>query len=204
MFMIKYIFIAIVVVSSFSCATSYKKVDPSISTVYNLVSLDSVDYGFDENHFKAYGKKRYAKKAERKNLSMVAFKITNNQTDTLLPIRDLNFLHGGSIIKPLSSRQTQKEIKQPELIHFGWYLLALPFPAVIDAIGPFTQLPIALIAGNYNLFRAGAANRKLMENLQRDDIMYRQIPPGETSYGFICYPVKTTGDIAIEMKAKKK
>jgi hypothetical protein len=202
--MIKHILITIVILASFSCATSYKKVDPSSSNLYNLVDLDSIEYGFDENHFKAYGKKRYYKKAVRKNLSMVAFKITNNQTDTLLLIRDLNFLNNGTIVKPLSSRQAQKEIKQPELIHFGWYLLALPFPAVIDAVGPFTQLPIALIAGNYNLFRAGAANRKLMENLRRDDIMYRQIPPGETSYGFICYPVKTTGDIAIEMKAKKK
>jgi hypothetical protein len=201
--MIKYILIAVIIVSTFSCATPYKKVDPSTSTLYKLVSLDSIDYGFDENHFKAYGKKRYAKKTARKNLSMVAFKIKNHQTDTLIPIRDLNFLLGGANMKPLSSRQAQKEIKQPEIIHFGWYLLAMPFPFIVDGIGPFTQVPIALVAANYNLFRAGAANRKLMENLRRDDIMYRPIAPGETSYGFICFPIKTTGDIAVEMRAKK-
>lgn len=174
----------------FSCATGYKNVAPDTEGghFYQEFTLDSISYGYDVDLFKTQAKKRYVKKAERQGVDIIGFKITNHSAvDTLRPIRDLRFYIGEKVVKPLTTKETQKLVKQGEVAHFAWYLIALPIPSVIDVVGPFVQVPIALIIANYNLFRSGSENRRFMGNLKDNEVMYKNIPPGETIYGMVSF-----------------
>lgn len=200
----KYILMALVAMLSFSCATTYRAVDPQKSNYYTEMEIDSIKYGFDKETFQLQAKKRYAKKARKKDVSIVGFYVENNTADTLLPIRDLTFQHGGKNIKPMPLKEAHVAVSQGEILHFLWYAIAIPIPAVVDAIGsPFIQAPVALITGNYNMFMAGAANRKFRENLQRDNIVYRKIPPGESMYGLVSFNQTIISDLTIQ-RAKKR
>lgn len=173
-----------------NCASGYKLINPE---TINYKSGDqeegvSLQYKYDLLD------KKYAKKEVKKDVKLVAIKVTNN-TD-----RDLTFgneikltYENGNQVLVMDNTKVFKDLKQSPATYL-FYLLLTPInlytSSSSDGYNEDTNsFPIGLIVGpglaGGNMIAAGSANKKFETELLTYDINGTVIPKGETRYGLI-------------------
>ncbi|MFO7863851.1 MAG: hypothetical protein R6U85_07610 [Salinivirgaceae bacterium] len=191
-----------IVFSLTGCAVRYKRISPTILDYdsHNLKNGISIAYKFDV--LKIRGNQRYARKARKKNVKLIAVKITNN-TDSIINIgKQAAFFSGENLVQPMEPLDTKETIKQSGAVYLPYFLLSFlrlytsdgnsvkSYPIGL-AIGP------ALAVGNMSI--AGSANKKLFNELNDFNILRRDIKQGETVYGIIGVRSMPYGEFSLKL-----
>lgn len=174
-----------------SCASGYKTIGPS-ELAYNSVAKEeglSMEYKYD------LLRKKYAKKEKKKDVRLVAVKITNNTSKNLTFGEDffLSYENGGQVLI-MPTDKVFSSLKQHPATHL-FYLLLSPLTLYTSNTNSYgysetsSSFPIGLIIGPGlaagNLIAASSANKKFKKELQEHQLQGKVIPKGETVYGLI-------------------
>lgn len=175
-----------------SCAATYKPIMPerlnyNAHDVQNGISLS---YKYDV--LRERGNRRYANKEEKKDVRIVAVKVTNNSDSDLIIGRNTAFFSGSTQLFPLEANVAQRMIRQSSASYLPYLLLTFVNLTVIKKDGYKTTqdvYPIGLALGPGitigNMAVASSANGNLLRDLMANDLFDKKIKPGETMYGII-------------------
>ncbi|HET7361522.1 MAG TPA: hypothetical protein VFI78_06285 [Salinimicrobium sp.] len=160
-----------------SCAYGYRTINPK-SLEYNSNASDNgvyFEYKYDLLH------KNYSKKEEKKDIRLVAVKVTNNSGRDLVFGSDIKLIYDdGTGLILLDNEKTYRKLKQKPAI----YLLYLPL-----ALVNINSFPVGLVIGpglaGTNFIIASSANKNFKEELNKYWIKGKVIDNGETSFGLI-------------------
>jgi hypothetical protein len=202
------ILLFVFVVSLIGCAASYKPINPQ-SISYNSHDVqDGVSISYKYDVLAEKGNRKYANKEEKKNVKLIAVKITNN-TDSIINIgRDAIFYSGHTPLVPMDPSAVKQTIQQIVPAYLPYALLTfltLNVTSGSSSEGYSTEsYPIGLAIGPTitigNMALAGASNKKLYEELTVYNLLNKDIKSGETVYGII--GLKDTGYVPITVKIK--
>jgi len=215
-----FLLIAILIISS--CARPYRKINMTSipfkeNRVENKISY-SVRQGLMYNTRNFF----YAKKEQKKDLSLMAIKIIN-KSELPININDLQFSCGASVpIAPIRKEDYYNAIKQKAGLYWLYSVgfMVYPKPAVtkdpvtgVQTNQPnnpkkfikngkqYIPLPFGLpvAAANYGI--AYRANKKLKNDLEYLDLANKVIQPGDSIFGILSFKgVANCGDIFITVK----
>jgi hypothetical protein len=168
----------------FSCASSYKPLQPNYSLYSNTTKLEGIDFSYRLGVLREKGNKKYAKREDRKAIRLASVKITNNTPSAFVIGQDVGFYTGNSEFILLDPKTLHKELKQgvPEYL---LYLLLTPmqFHSGDDST------PIGLVIGPGlalgNMLGAGGANQNFLKELNTFNVINKTVEPGQTVYGII-------------------
>ncbi len=174
-----------------SCAAGYKPVNPANTTYYstNVIPEATISYKHD------ILKGKYSRKEDRKNIRLVAVKITNTSTNDLVFGKDLLLTNEeGKTLSVLDPDSVYKSLKQLPGTHF-LYLLLTPinfYTYDTDRYGNqivTSSTPIGYVIGPGlslgNFLVARKTNIKFKQHLSENYLDNRTIKPGETIHGFV-------------------
>jgi hypothetical protein len=137
--------------------------------------------------------KKYAKKEGKKDVRLVAIKVTNNSGRDLIFGRDMTLIYADDKqVFVMDHQATFKSLKQSPASYL-WYLLLTPINFTTSSSNgtssSSSSFPAGLIIGpglaGGNMIAAGSANKKFKQELMEFDINDATIPQGETRYGLI-------------------
>lgn len=168
-----------------SCAQSYYTLNPARIVYTATNNLENISLSYRYNILEEKGNKKISKNESRRNFKLVAVKITNN-TDTVINIgKNAAFFNGNSIAYPMETISIKNNLQQSVASHL-LYLLLSPLTLSLNDSNPF---PIGLILGpaisGGNMVVAAKANKNLYKDLEKYDIIFRNIKPGETVFGLV-------------------
>lgn len=159
-----------------SCASYYRAIQPEVINFPPKNTPEKVEIAYRYDVLREVGNKKYVNSEYKKNIKIVAVKLTNN-TNAPINTNDIEFYLNDSKIVLLSPYEIQTRIKQSSgaycLYFIGCLSLAPLDIAVFGAIG----------VGN--IIVASEANKKLYNELLRYDISNREIEKGESVVGII-------------------
>lgn len=174
-----------------SCASGYRTITPENLT-YNSQHLEeniSLEYKYD------LLRKKYAKKEKKKDVRLVAIKITNNSEKDLIFGQDIWLTYKNNsqvLIMPID--KTFQSLKQHPVTYLP-YLLLTPLNIYTTTVNSYgvqetsSSFPAGLIIGpglaGGNLIAAASANKKFKNELRENNLQGARIPKGETVYGLI-------------------
>lgn len=169
----------------FGCARGYRTINPTRIIYSPSNNLDDIALEYRYDIFNDAGNKKIIKKEQKKNIKLVAVKITNN-TDKVINIGgNAAFFNGNSMLYPLDAISIKKNLKQSTPSYL-LYLLLSPLTLSVNGSDPF---PIGLILGpaisGGNMLIASNANNNFYKELVEYDILHRDIEPGKTVFGLV-------------------
>lgn len=191
-----------------SCAATYKPINPP-SINYGAHDLqDGIELSYQYDVLRGKGDNKYANKEYKKNIKVVAVRITNF-TDTTINIgRDLVFYSGSNQIFLLEPTAIKNSIKQHTPAYLPFLLLTFLNLTVTHNTPTSTSTevyPIGLFIGPTvtagNMAVANSANNKLLNELIDYNIFNKELKKGETTYGIIGF--KEIGYNPLSVRLKK-
>ncbi len=171
------------------CAAPYKQINPqSLNySAHDLVDNISISYQYDVLYYRA--NKKYAKKEQKRDLKLIAVKITNNSDTSITIGKDAFFYGGDNKIVPVEPIIIKKELGQSTPIYLLYGLLSFLQIYQYDKNGNVSSTPIGLVIGPPiaigNMAMAGSANKKFYMELLDYNTNQRIIQSGETFYGLV-------------------
>ncbi len=197
----------LILIISTSCASGYRTIETSELSFNSQHSEGglSLEYKYD------LLRKKYAKKEKKKDVRLVAVKISND-TDQDLKFGEDFFLSykNGSQALIMPKEDVFKNLKQQPASHLA-YLLLTPLTFSTTSTNSYGEtevsnaFPIGLIIGPGiaagNLIAASSANKKFKKELEENDLTGKVIPKGETVYGLI--GIRTNTYDALELHFAK-
>ena len=195
-------------ISLTSCASGYKKIAPK-EINYLSTNIDNgvkLEYKYDLLH------KKYAKKEEKKDVKLVAVKITNESDKDLMFGKDtkLTFENGKEVFV-MENERVFKALKQSPASYL-FYLLLSPINIYTTKTtydngynqDSSSSFPIGIILGpgiaGGNMIAASSANAKFKSELMVNNINGTVIRIGETKYGLI--GIKSNSFEALKIKVE--
>ncbi len=187
------------------CAGTYKPINPRILNYNYTENGNGVALSYQYDMLLVRKNKRYAKKEVKKNMRVVAVKVTNH-TDSLLSFAsDLSWHLGGRETIPVEPVVVGRKIKQT----VPTYLL-LSFLNVrntrtdMTSQGPVTRttlyLPTGFAMAGGNMIVAATANARFRRELNEYNLSGQKLLPGETRYGLVTF--QTLGSEPVELRIK--
>lgn len=201
---IKLTLLVTVVVLMNSCASGYKEINPQS---INYSSRDESNYVKLEYKYNILKNNKYQKKEKKNNLKLVALKITNNSTESVVFGRDVKLTNqNGSELPILQNDVVYKSLKQKPGTYL-WYLLLSFFTYQEINNGVVTKtIPVGLVAGagiaGGNMIVSSSANDRFKTELSAYDLTGKTISPGKSIYGVV--GVFTNSYDVIKVKVTKK
>ncbi|WP_300599619.1 hypothetical protein [Niabella sp.] len=173
----------------FSCASGYKAIHPE--KLQYIQSREDSILAYKENVLQTARNRKFVNKEIKKELQVVAVRITNTTNNTLLYNANYKIYAGGNEIQLLDPAMAGKKIKQNAGLHL-LYLLLTPMRLNIATTSSNESIPIGLVVGpvlaGTNIAIAASANKNFRNELAYFDITSKQIQPGQTVYGLITLP----------------
>jgi len=197
----KLLFLLITIVSLTSCASGYKIIEPE---TLNFLSQHEDQNVKLEYKYNLLGKK-YKKKEEKKEIKLVAIKVTNNSNRDVVFGRDaLVTFENGYEVSIYDEIQSFKMLKQSPATHL-FYLLLSPLQLYTNnGTTGGSGFPIGLILGpgitGTNMIIAGSANKKFKKDLEKYNLQGISIKIGETKYGILAIQSKGYEGLKIKVK----
>lgn len=197
------IFIGAILFSS--CAANYKTVRPNALNYNNISSDSSLTFSYKYDVLMEAGNKRYAKKEQKKNVKVVAVKITNNTPNDLTFSSDIKLYSGMQEAVLVDPVVVHKELKQTVPTYLLYALFTSMRIYISNGDGVKT-IPIGLLLGPGlaigNMVEAGSSNTRLRNDMLRYNILNKTIKPGETVTGLI--GLREIGFNPLSVKLNKK
>lgn len=166
-----------------SCAGGYELVKPQHIVYETTQALSDITISYKYNVLEDYGNKKYAKKERKKGLQLVALKVVNHSSDTLVFSRDIQIFANKDYIIPIESEVMFKQFKQHPFMHLLYSLIWVNFSNGDQYQSRSIPVPVGLFIGVGNLGIAASANKKFMRELYEFKVLHRKIAPGETAFG---------------------
>lgn len=176
------------VILSTGCAVTYKQINPK-SLNYNATSHQKgIEISYKYDVLREKGNSRYAKKEIKKGVKLVAVKITNN-TDSIINIgRDVIFYSGNNPISPMEPRVISSYLSQITPSYLPYLLLTFTNLYVSNGY-TIESYPIGLILGPLitigNVSVAASSNKAFLNELNKFNLINKDVNKGETVYGII-------------------
>ncbi|GAA4278564.1 hypothetical protein [Aquimarina mytili] len=189
-----------------SCATGYVNINPKNQNYASSDEQNNVKIEYKYNVLK----KKYAKKELKKNINVVAIKVTNNSDKDITFGNSMIITNNqGSKINMLENDEIFKPLKQNVATYF-LYLLLTPINLFTTKTNEFGQqettssIPIGLVIGPgvtaINTITAGSANKKFKEEIKLHNLKGKTIKKGETVAGIIGIRSNNYNNLKISLK----
>lgn len=172
-----------------SCAATYRPINPKAIN-YSADDLkDGISISYNYDVLRTTMNNKYAKKEQKKNVRLIAVKITNN-TDTAIVINSSAFIYAGeNLVNMLSPYVLKHELGQAVPTYIFYALLSLIQYQELSNGTVTKSVPIGLAIGVPimigNMVVAGSANKKFRTELTDYDLNGKKIENGETVIGLI-------------------
>ncbi len=180
-----------VILTLTNCASGYKMIEPKSINYISTNESNGVklEYKYDLLD------KKYEKKELKKDVKLVAIKITNNSGNDIMFGRDAKLTYeNGNEIFVMENEKVFKALKQSPASYL-WYLLLTPVNLYITKTNSngyqenTSSIPIGLVLGPVlsggNMIAASSANKKFHTEMLDYNIYGTIIKNGETTYGLI-------------------
>lgn len=175
----------VIIILFTSCAQSYYAINPNRLEYKASNSLEGITLDYRYDVLSAKGNTKMSKKERNYDVKLVAVKITNSTSKTINIGNNASFFNGNVPIYPLDIYSTQRFLKQSAASHL-FYLLLTPLNLTINGASP---IPIGIFLGPAiavgNMLVASKANNDFNRELLQNDVLYRDIKPGETVFGLV-------------------
>jgi len=170
------------------CAMSYHAIDPVRQNYASNNQGNGIELSYKYDVLRESGNTKYAKKEYKNGIKLIAVKLTNN-TDTTLTIgKDIVFFSGNNQIDILPPVLIHNSIHQSEPAYLMYLLFTFTTLTVSNGSSAHTY-PIGYGLGPLltltNLVTASSANKDLLRELNRYDLINKELHKGETIYGII-------------------
>jgi hypothetical protein len=178
-----------------ACAATYKPISPKTLN-FNAHDLqEDISFSYKYDVLAERGNRKYAKKEEKRDIKLIAVKITNNSDSEIDIMRDLNFYCGQRQITPMEPLAVKNMIKQvvPGYLPYILFTFLNLTVTTQSTDGYDTNLNTDVYHIGYflgpgltilNMATAASANGNLLKELNEYSIN-RLVKPGETVYGII-------------------
>ncbi len=174
-----------------SCASGYKMIEPENINYISSNETNNVVFQYKYDLLD----NKYAKKELKKEVKLVAIKITNNSGKDIMFGKEAKLTYeNGQEIYVMDKDKVYKLLKQSPASYL-WYLLLTPVNLYTSKPSPngyqqeTSSTPIGLILGpglaGGNMIAASSANNKFKEELFEYNMIGTVIKNGETKYGLI-------------------
>lgn len=175
----------VVVLLILGCARPYKNININSIPFKDYTQGNKISYSIRRGVL--FNTKNYffAKREIKNNVSLVAFKISNN---TSLPImtNDLRFSCGAtSSLAPMGMQEFSNLLKQKAGLYWLYAAGVIVYPRPPIGSKKFIPLPFGLPVAAVNFGIATKANKKINSNLKLLDLSNKIIQPGDTLQGLL-------------------
>ena len=198
----KYFILLLSLIALTSCAGSYEPISPKTVSYFSRGTDPKILF---EYKYVTLNKK-YQKKADKKNIKVLAVKVTNKTSSEILLGRDYELVYqNGALAQPMENEVLYKEKKQSPAIYL-LYLLLTPLQFQSSSSNGTTEstssTPIGLVVGPgitaYNMLHASAANKKFKKELAEYNLMGKAILPGQTVDAIIALDAESAETLDIK------
>lgn len=184
------------------CAAVYQPINPQSLSYTSLDLQDGIGFSYKYDVLRERGNKRYAKKEFLNRIKLIAVKVTNN-SDTVINIgKNAAFYSDQHQVLPIDPMQVKETIKQIVPSYIPYILLTFVNLYISDGSGT-TRIPIGLALGPIftvsNLTKAGSSNKILLRELNKFNLLNKDIEKGETVYGIIGIRDNSYGQLSVKM-----
>lgn len=187
-----------------SCASGYKMIEPENINYISSNETNNVVFQYKYDLLD----NKYAKKELKKEVKLVAIKITNNSGKDIIFGKEAKLTYeNGQEIYVMDNDKVYKLLKQSPASYL-WYLLLTPVNLYTSKPSPngyqqeTSSTPIGLILGpglsGGNMIAASSANNKFKDELFEYNMIGTIIKNGETKYGLI--GIETDSFDALKLK----
>lgn len=176
----------------FSCASSYKPIQPDTVNYSGTSTEGGVTLGYRYDVLREKGNKKYAKREPLKGIRVIALKVTNGTNTPLTIGQNCSLMSPVGPVSMVDPSVVHSQLKQGVPIYL-LYLLMTPVNLTVTKSTSTSietsRTPIGLILGPAltigNMAAAGGANQNFLKELQKYNLANKTINPGETVYGLI-------------------
>ncbi|HMG92839.1 MAG TPA: hypothetical protein VK589_22435 [Chryseolinea sp.] len=183
-----------------SCARSYRPVLVGNLNYESSANWENVEMRYKYDVLRQSGNKKYAKKEIAKNIRVIAVQFTNMSDRPVNFSEDVVIYSGSRIIIPLPPELAKKGLKQIAPLHLLWCLLWVNISTCDGYDCSSTLLPVGPAIGLFNMLKASGANKNLLAELTRYNMLNKTIDPGETLNGLITIAAESGQALQIRLK----
>ena len=180
--------VAFLLIFSMSCAKKYYPLEPqSLGFRVGDTSSD-IEVGYEYNLLGQKGNRKYFKKEQRKNIRLVAVKITNHFDHSINIRRDVQFLVNGYTITLLDPQIAYNKLKQRPILYILYAFVFFRVPTYNNngTQGSFI-VPLGLPFAAYNMAVGFGANKKFLMDMEMFNLNNKIISPGESFVGLLSF-----------------
>lgn len=189
----------LVLVSLFvsSCASFYKPIDPHNFNYDSMEKGEDLSYAHKKDILTITGNNKYAKQEDKQNISLISVKIQNNTTNVISVKEDVKFLVNNAEVTPLDTYVVEQKIKQRNIALYALYGLMVFY---VEENGERTNYPIGIPIAIGNIAVAASSNGKFRDNFAAENIMNKEIQPGETVYGMVAFRDLYSKNLTLQLR----
>jgi len=198
--------VVLMVVLLSGCASTYKPIRPELLNYISTDNGDSLSFSYKYNVLFESRNKKYAKYETKKNIKLVAIRVTNKTGNKINLYNDAIFSVGEKQLLPVTPSVVIDLLKQGTA---GYLLYGLLLPAKLfttNSSGVQHEVfPIGIILAPGlsigNLITAGSANRSFRNEIYEYDLN-QIIESGQTSYFLVGFMDIGFDPLTLKLKEK--
>jgi hypothetical protein len=189
------------------CAASFTPMHPErVATYQSSPAGSPLQFGYQYDALRQRGRnKKYAKKELKHGYHIVAVRVTNTTASEINFSRDAVLYCGDRPVQPVAAQIAAQDMKQGVWIYLLYVLLNPTFTKTTTTNGYVTTsdgttLYVGPFIAGGNILGASLANANFRRDLENNDLINRNIRPGETVYGLISLREPTVAPLRLELR----
>ena len=182
----------ICILLSTGCASTYKPLNPQSLSYSNEQVIDKLKFAYNDKAFEQTRNRKYIRKAVRKQVNIVAVRITNASNTSINIKSDLVLKADQAKLICIQPENVKRLLRQHSFLYFlgmcGISIVSTSASTVVYfGIYPFNAVYVLP-----NFIVAASANKNFLEELSFYNIESMEVPAYSVRYGILSYyaPVK--------------
>jgi hypothetical protein len=183
-----------------SCAAPYRPIHaPATISQSTMHETPGLEYAYQLDVLMYSRNKKYSKKEVKTGFRVVSLKITNRTSETIVVRDNVKVFIGGDQVRMTDPPLVRSQLKQIAPVYLLYSFLVMPISTCTGNNCEETVIPIGLIIGLFNMLLASSANKALERDLLIQNLIDREIAPGETATGLLCLYSVSMGSLSLEL-----